>query len=687
MAIPSASEKLRMIQIEPATADELRAVDTLKPGDYEVGFQRTNDLVDESLEVFMRSSRSTMGVAGDAMVALFTAQGDLVNGAAGTYLHAIVQPIIIKYILQNYEDSPGIADGDLWFANDALYGGIHNPDMVVLMPVFHEGKLIAWCGAASHESETGASEPGGMPIGADSRFMEGLNLPPVKIGENFELRKDWLEVFNAFGIRAPQMMITDLKARCTAADRARTRVLEMAEKEGQDFVVGLFRKMLIVAEEGARKRISSWPDGIFRAVAFADAVGIDMGLVRAANLTVTKRDDELILDFEGTSPESASPSNAHIQAVVGHLSNYFYSYLFFDLPISSATFAPIEVRAPEGSLLNPSDRAGTSCSVMICTGVMSAAPNAFAKMIFSTQDWDRVSAAAANAGNGHIIAGNSQWGLPFADNIAYTLNTDGQGGRPTQPGMHAAHFGHCPFGRAPNIELIENEFPMIIPLSQHQTDSCGFGAQRGGAAVVQLWVAHQAPEVQFLCNSNNSKLTTTQPLFGGYGPAVQPGISVRGADIMQRMRDESGALTLDFESLLQGGQINGTWENEFLGRTVRSYDEGDVITFALSGGGPGYGDPLDSDPEAVVRDIIDGTVSEWAADNIYRIVWDRERERVEVAATDELRAAEREARKARGKTWDEFQAEWSTKRPAEEILHHYGSWPDGAPVTAGLAAA
>ena len=177
------------------------------------------------------------------MVAIFTAQGDLVNGAAGTYLHAIIQPILIKYILTYYSKNPGIKDGDVWVANDALYGGIHNPDIVAIVPIFYKGQLIAWCGAANHTTETEAVEPGGMPVTASARFTEGMNLPPMKVGENGQLREDWLELFNAYGIRAPQMVVTDLKARSTAADRARIRVVELAEKEGPEFVIGLLRKM------------------------------------------------------------------------------------------------------------------------------------------------------------------------------------------------------------------------------------------------------------------------------------------------------------------------------------------------------------------------------------------------------------------------------------------------------------
>ena len=73
-----------------------------------------------------------------------------------------------------------------------------------------------------------------------------------------------------------------------------------------------------------------------------------------------------------------------MQAVVGHVANYVYSYVFYDLPISSATFAPFTFVIPKGTVLNPDDRAATSCSVMVCTGVMSACANTFAKMMFGS---------------------------------------------------------------------------------------------------------------------------------------------------------------------------------------------------------------------------------------------------------------------------------------------------------------
>ena len=139
MPIPTLAEKLQWLKPAPATEFERECVKTVKPGEYEIGVQITNDILDEAMEIFVRSSRSYFGVSGDSMVAIFTPEGDLINASCGTYLHAIIQPIIIKFILKYYTENPGIHDGDIWYTNDALYGGIHNPDQVAIMPVFSTG--------------------------------------------------------------------------------------------------------------------------------------------------------------------------------------------------------------------------------------------------------------------------------------------------------------------------------------------------------------------------------------------------------------------------------------------------------------------------------------------------------------------------------------------------------------------
>lgn len=685
MSIPTPEEKLQWLKPAPITNDEKACVDKLPPGEFEIGFERTNNILAEALEVFTRSARSSMGPAGDAIVALFTASGDLANAACGTYLHAVIQPVFIKFIIANYSENPGIKDGDIWYTNDAIYGGIHNPDQVCVMPIFYKGELIGWAGAANHTAETGAIEPGGLPLTATSRFGEGMNLPPVKIGENFALKNDFLEVFTAFAVRAPEMVVIDLKARVSAADRARRRIVEVAEKKGGDYIKGLLRKMLIVAEEGARKRISSFLDGKYRCANFADAVGLKPGLIRNSNLTLIKKDDTITLDFSGTSPENPHTYNAHVQAVVGHISNFTFEYIFPDLPISSAAFAPIDFIFPDKCCLNPDTKAATSGSVMICTGVMSGLHNCYGKMMMSSKEhWRQVTASQGNAGNATILAGESQWKFSFADPPAYPFNTEGQGGRTEMDGMNACGFPWCMFGRANDVEELENEFPMIIPLSSHWIDSCGHGKYRGGVGTVQIWVVHHMPHIYLSALADNSKVQTPQPLFGGYAPCTVPGISVTGTDFFQKMSSGSPDLTWDFREFIEKQPIQGQWNFEYYSRPTKQFDKGDIMTISFGTGGAGYGDPLDRDPELVIKDLKDKIISDRSAENIYKIAYDKTKLRIDEEQTKILRENEKTARINRGKPYADFEKEWLNKKPPEEILEFFGSWPDGnvvSPIT------
>ncbi|MEX2150690.1 MAG: hydantoinase B/oxoprolinase family protein [Steroidobacteraceae bacterium] len=672
--IPTLEQKLAWLKPAPPSAHELELAAQIDPATFEIGFQRTNDILDEGMEVFVHSCRCAMGIAGDSLVAIMTAAGDLVNGSCGTYLHSVIPPLVIKYILATYGSE--VRDGDLWFANDAVYGGVHNPDQMVCMPVYYEGKLIAWTAALVHTTETGATEPGGMPVSATSRFEEGMNLPPMRIGTNFKLHEDVVSMFTLFGIRAQAMIEVDLKARCTTADRVRTRLIELCDREGPDYLTALFRKMLQVAEAGAKEIIEQWPDGKYRCVTFSDAVGLKQGLVRSCFMTMEKRGDRLHIDLSETGPETPSPYNAHGQAAIAHISNYIYEYLFHALPISNGTFANIDFKFGQNTCLSPDARAATSCSVMISTGVMSAVHNTCAKAMYSTELWKQAGASLGYGGNALVLAGQNQWGAAFADMLAYSINTEGQGARPTEDGMDAFGFPWCVFGRAPNTEVVENEFPLLVPLSNHWKDSCGHGKYRGGVGTVQMWVAHHVPAVYMMAIADNSKLQTPQPLFGGYAPCTVPAIGIRGSNVKELLATGGTDFTLDQRQLLQDRPINGSYEIEFQGRSVRPYNNGDVVTFAFSTGGTGYGDPIERDPASIERDLAKNVVSAEVARRIYKVEWDASERRIDREATAKLREAELAARRERGRPYDEFEKEWLKQKPRDEILVYYGSWPD-----------
>jgi acetophenone carboxylase len=226
---------------------------------------------------------------------------------------------------------------------------------------------------------------------------------------------------------------------------------------------------------------------------------------------------------------------------------------------------------------------------------------------------------------------------------------------------------------------------MLIPLSNHWKDSCGHGKYRGGVGTAQIWVAHHAPQVFpqvfFMSISDNSKLQTPQPLFGGYAPCTVPGISILNADIMERMEQGDRDFNLDLFSILSQKTINGDWQNEFFARSIRPFNNGDVISFGFATGGAGYGDPLDRDPEFVMQDLRDQLISDWSADNVYKVIYDQETRKIDQEGTSKARQAERQARIQQGKPYDEFEKEWLSQKIDESLLTFYGSWPDAEVVT------
>ncbi|HXZ19491.1 MAG TPA: hypothetical protein VEG63_06055, partial [Candidatus Acidoferrales bacterium] len=151
------------------------------------------------------------------------------------------------------------------------------------------------------------------------------------------------------------------------------------------------------------------------------------------------------------------------------------------------------------------------------------------------------------------------------------------------------------------------------------------------------------------------------------------------ADLIDKMGKGDASVTLDLREILEKKTIEGDWTFEQVARTPRVFEEGDLL-FGFSGGGPGYGDPLEREPVEVMEDLRKNIISEWTARNIYRVACDPERRKVDAEKTRELRDAERKARLARGKLYAEFERAWSQQSPPKEILQWYGSWPDAKPL-------
>ena len=632
----------------PPTEEELAAVEELALGDYEIYAENLVLITEEGKAVMTKMGISSMLHSGDSMAAIYTAGGDLVTSVCGTYLHVVTGQIPVKFIMKYFQDDPtvGVHEGDVFYCNEAIYGGIHNPDQFAIMPIFNEGELMAWAVVGAHQPETGGKEPGGQIITAVTRHDEGMKLTPIKIGEGYQLKSDLLKMMENFISRAPRMQVTDVRARVAACDRIRVRMQKLAQKKGSRFLQGLFRKIITESAEGARKRIQAWNDGVYRHVVFLDTTGMETSLLRVP-IALHKKGDRLLIDLTGCSPEHGGSFQSLAPCTRAHCAIYFYQFPFSDFPISAGTMEPIDYVIPHGTIMDPDPEAAISCSPISVSAVFPLLAVVFSKMMFDSPQRDLVCGFASSSST-PMINGVNQHGAKIVDYLAFPLNAWGLSARHDCDGVDLFGFPHGPWGKAPDVEDVERAFPVLHLYQKSLPDSCGFGKYRGGAGVTVAYTVHHVPHAVFLAAAKESKFSTTCGLFGGYSQTVMPAIRVINTDVLAQLNGGEIPLPDNDYDLLERNPFGGEVVREHQPRPSRVIKRGEVITGGGQGGG-GYGDVLERPPEKVIEDLRTSVITHWTAENIYKVAYDRETLKVDVEKTEHLRAAERKARLARGK--------------------------------------
>ncbi|MFH1150747.1 MAG: hydantoinase B/oxoprolinase family protein [Actinomycetota bacterium] len=670
-----------MIAPEPPTEEEVRSMEALSPADFEILCHRMQMIALEANEVLMRMSGSVAGLAGDIGSCVYTAEGDPAAAAVGIWGHAFAGQLPIKYILRNYADDPsvGIHDGDAFFCNEARFGGIHPPDMGTFMPIFHEGKLIAWAETMVHCTDTGAIEMGGIAMSARTRYDEGLKMAPMKLAENFMIKGD-VEIMMENMVRDERTLALDNKARLAACMRIRQRVLEVVEKKGVDAVVGCLRKMIEEGSKVARERVAALNDGVYRQPVFMNLVrpeslGGDEQLARIM-LAIRKKGDRITADFTGTSPESDSPLNLYSHVIHPFGTGYLCcSHLFPDLPPSLGLTEMVDLVVEPGSMLSP----GEEAAVGACPGTAFAASQAIfsclARILFdsdmrsnlvSTYPWMTLYA---------VWGGLDRQGNYFVS-MGADINAGGFPARSDMDGVDTAGFNvatRSDCGDAEDIDIIQ---AMSYLFRCQGTDNFGHGKYRGGAGIEFAYLAHKSMMMVLGCVGGCGKFSSALGIFGGYGVPPLIGVKVHGSDLSEMMERGDENIPTSIEEVLRNREaLGGEYQMTSSLLEMSGFDEGDFYATAQGGGG-GYGDAIEREPGAVAGDVEAGLVSEWAARNVYHVVYDPETFIVDEEATRRLRQDVREERKRRGRPFDEFQAEWGTRRPEGVGLDYYGSWPD-----------
>jgi len=668
-------EVVQRLRPEPVTDREQAAQGALPDIDFDIFKHKMHMIALEGKETTMKLGASTAMRFGDVAFGIFTAQGDLAVCATGIYHHAVLGQIPLKYIVKHWveEASVGVREGDSFFYNDPFYAGVHNADMGVAVPVFHQGELICFVGAAVHTGDAGGAEPGGVVTSAKSKYDEGLLIPPIKIGENFLLKEDLLTMLAAM-TRDQRTMILDIKARLAAVRIAERRIQEYAGEKGGDAFVGSLRRILKITGEAARKRISELNDGTFRQPRFMDSLGSDPGLSKI-NLTVVKKGDRVLLDFSGSSPLAIDrPINTFFQGIIGLAMVYFCGWLFHDLPANNGLLEALDWEFPEDSLVNAKGDVSTSLAPI---AQISFAQGMFLCGARMTYSYDPSRAVAAWFSGFAIPAfgGLNQKGEPIAD-ITPEINATGCGARHDMDGTDAAGAFFATMSDCADIESTEEDRPFVYAFRNFFNNSYGHGKFRGGAGVGFGLVVHDSPMLLLGAMGGGSRFPTTLGLFGGNAAPPTFVQYVHNSNLTELMSAADAKLPNNLTAVYEPANPE-TGDRHFneTNMMVRPFANGDTY-YMGGGGGGGYGDAIEREPAAVIRDLRRRLVTPWAAENIYHVVYDKQTLRLDAEATVEQRLQVRQERKQRGKPYDEFVRDWEKQTPPAEILTYYGAYPD-----------
>lgn len=622
---------------------------------------------------------------GDLISGVWSMHGDLAMASmGGVLIFSVLTQHPVKFILKYWKDDPtvGLKDGDVFMHNDARYGNIHNTDQSLVIPVFHEGELICFTGAIVHEGENGATEPGGMPSAAESPFDEGLKMSPLLVGENYEFRRD-IMTFLQNSVREPKLQLEGMKAKLFAAMRMKARVDDAIAEYGVDAVVATLRKTLTDTETEVRRKLSSWPDGKVRTNCFADGTLRENCLIRV-RCELHKKDDELIIDFRGSSPEFLNRANNTVLASLkGMLAQEFLSFVWPDLPRNQAVFAPMTVLTDERSALNCSPDAPNAQSMMTFFPGFTSIQIGVPKFLYSAGERSTdVIAGWYNMIVTFLYGGVNQYG-ELVGNVCADLNGMGGAARWNRDGEHSLAPIFAPMADIGEQELIEEEVPLmkIVP-NKLMRDSEGFGKYRGGHGYQQIATMKDSSMWGYMCCSLGSKFPTTYGIFGGYAPGCYPLCKVKGVNVFEVMDDSRDLLRFTIEEIMNEQPFPGAkYSSHHMGLQLEFADPGELYMITQGSGG-GYGDVLERDPELVSKDYLNGLISMRPVQEIYHVSLDEQTGAVDVAATNKARDAEREKRKARGVPYQEFVKKWETEKPPTDVPF-YGSWGDRGTIYLG----
>jgi N-methylhydantoinase B len=610
-------------------------VTRLDPVAFEILSSRLAAINDEAaMTMRLVSGSPVANEAYDMNVGLMNAEGECI--AIGVYIsiHALALTATVKDITREYAEDPGINPGDVFMSNDPYVGACHQMDVTVVAPIFVGDELIAWTGSTVHQIDLGGPVEGQVQIGAQSIWAEQPLFPPLKIVDRGVVRRDSEREYLR-RTRLPALTALDLKAMIAGCNVAAERVQSLAERYGRSDVVAAIEDISDVTEARFRARLRELPDGTFKHRGY-----IEYDTVYPVVVAMTKQDDALIVDFSETADQAPAVINCTRPACVGATVAAILPYLCFDMPWSPAGLQrAIDVRTREGSVVHAAWPAGVSKATTTGSFMATISTSVCLAKLLAASDAHRRQFMATWMGGLFVedVFGVDQRGEFFGAAILDAM-AGGSGARSFADGLDAGGFLDSPSAIIANVEDYEFTYPFLYLYRRIQADTGGAGRYRGGATVSMSYIAH---DVDAIPTKIMHAIGTMQPgsvgIGGGYPSCTNQFVIKRDTNIRELLA--SGVLPAELE------QIDGELEL-FEDSIVRTSQRRDDVYRVVAMGGGGYGDPLEREPDRVLRDAISGAVSVAHAREPYGVVIDELTMTVDEGQTARVRDQIRAARRA-----------------------------------------
>ena len=560
----------------------------------------------------------------DYMASLYLANGDVLSAGDSMGWHVACAGFAVKRIIERFENNGGINPDDIFLLNDPYLAAIHQSDVYMISPIHFRGQLVGWSATFVHVMDIGAMSPGGNSPGATEICHEGIRIPGIKLVDRGELRKDLFDAFINM-TRQPVMVGLDLKCEIAANNVAKSRMQALYEQFGPELVTAVSQEMLHYSEAILRKRIAEIPDGTW-----SDTGSIHAGDTWKVHVTLNKKDDRLLFDFTGSSPQAKKGINLPYHATFGACYEAILCTLAYDLPKNHGALKPIEVIAPEGTVVNPTPPAPVSLNTTSGGATVKFVANsAIMQMLATSEKW-RGEVMALNAG--HRLArhaGVNQQGKYYVSTLSEGA-LDGTGARSYKDGDDTGRGLSCH-----NIEWLEANFPLLYLFRRNTKGGAGAGRYRGGTGGESALTVHDAPEgkIKGVALGVAGLRNSGQGMFGGYPGAPSLLVLKEGTRVCEMIAEN--------KSLDQLDEVGGS--GRLLPYCEFDVGKNDVLYMRMSSGG-GYGDPLEREPECVLNDVENGIVSREEAKEIYGVVIERDDLVLDLAVTEKLRASLRRER-------------------------------------------